>query len=142
MTSHKDSGRYDDILHLPHHQSINRPHMSLHDRAAQFAPFAALTGHTEAIAETARLTDRRIDLDEYEIAALDAKLQLIQMHLADHPQVTITCFYPDERKSGGSYREKTGCVRKIDDHKKEMIFMDGERIPVEDIIEIVCSISP
>ena len=96
------SGKYGDIINLPHPTSLNHPRMSLHDRAAQFSPFAALTGHHTAIAETGRLTDQRIELDESEIARVDAALQHLQELLPERPTVSITYFVPDERKSGGS----------------------------------------
>ena len=92
------SGKYDDIIDLPHPTSQNHPRMSLHDRAAQFSPFAALTGHHAAITETGRLTDRRIELDESEIARVDAELQHLQELLPGRPTVSITYFVPDERK--------------------------------------------
>ena len=102
------SGKYDDIIELPHPTSQNHPRMSLYDRAAQFSPFAALTGHHAAIAETGRLTDRRIELDESEIARVDAELQHLQELLPGRPTVSITYFAPDERKNGGSYQTVTG----------------------------------
>ena len=92
---------YDDIIHLPHHVSRIHPQMSMEDRAAQFSPFAALTGYDAAIVETARLTAQRVELDEYERQALNKKLQFISEHLNEHPKVSITCFVPDARKEGG-----------------------------------------
>lgn len=92
----KDS--YDDILHLPHHQSKIHPHMTIHDRAAQFAPFSALTGHEAALKETARRTNDFVKLDEYEKAALDTKLQFLRKHLLSHPKIQVTWFCPDEKK--------------------------------------------
>ena len=108
------SGKYDDIIDLPHPTSQNHPRMSLHDRAAQFSPFAALTGHHAAITETGRLTDRRIELDESEIARVDAELQHLQELLPGRPTVSITYFVPDERKDGGSYQTVTSEVKRID----------------------------
>ena len=128
---------YDDIIHLPHHRSKKHAPMPLIDRAAQFSPFAALTGHDAAIKETARLTDRKIELDEYEIAVLDEKLQRIKEQLKVYPEVTITYFQPDIRKDGGKYVTVTGKVKKIDEYAKAMIMEDGTRILIEDIIEIV-----
>lgn len=136
MTTGKDSHRYDDIINLPHHQSATHPHMSMHDRAAQFAPFAALTGYGDAVAETARLTDERIELDEYEVAALDAQLQLIRENIAAHPVVTVTYFRPDDKKPGGAYLTKTGTVKKLDDYEKKLIFADGSSVPFFDILAI------
>src|ERR1035437_4752031 len=94
---------YDDIIHLPHHISTTHPHMSAYDRAAQFAPFAALTGHDAAIAETARLTERRVELDEYSKADLNQRLCIIQDRMDEQPEVSITYFQPDQRKTGGAY---------------------------------------
>lgn len=128
----EDTSRYDDIINLPHHVSTQRPHMSMLNRAAQFSPFAALTGYEDSIRETARLTDARIELDECAKAALDAKLQVIQ----SNPQmpVSITYFVPDARKSGGAYVTAKGCVRKIG---PRMVWMtDRTEIPIHDIIEI------
>lgn len=106
------SSKYDDIIDLPHPTSQNHPRMSLYDRAAQFSPFAALTGHHAAIAETGRLTDRRIELDESEITRVDAELQHLQELLPGRPTVSITYFVPDERKNGGSYQTVTGEVKR------------------------------
>lgn len=127
---------YDDIIHLPHHVSKKHPQMSMEDRAAQFSPFAALTGYDAAIAETARLTNQRVELDEYERQALNEKLQVISEHLKEHPKVTITYFLPDARKDGGEYVTVTGNVKKIDDYEHRIILMDETRILMEDVISI------
>ena len=108
------SGTYDDIIALPHPEPRTHPRMSLHDRAAQFSPFAALTGHSAAIAETGRLTDSRITLDESEMTRVDAALQRLRELLPQAPTVSITYFVPDERKAGGSYQTITGEVKRID----------------------------
>ena len=105
---------YDDIIRLPHPDSPKHPRMSLYDRAAQFSPFAALTGHSAAIAETGRMTDQRMELDEYEMARVDAELQRLQELLSGRPTASITYFVPDERKNGGSYQTVTGEVKRID----------------------------
>mgnify|MGYP000851678911 CR=1 FL=1 len=131
---------YDDIIEFPHHVSDSRPQMSRIDRAAQFSPFAALTGYETAVRETARLTDARKELDENVRAILDDKLQIIQEHLTEQPELTITYFKPDERKSGGSYIDITGCVKKIDFFEYKVIMQDGMEISVEDIFEIACSL--
>ena len=128
--------RYSDIINYPHHQSERRPHMSVYNRAAQFAPFAALTGYEESIEETARLTDRRIELSEYEIEELNAKLNFIQEHIKERPEVTITYFQPDERKEGGSYITVAGKVRRIDEVIGVLVFEDEKIICLETIIEI------
>ncbi len=124
---------YDDIINLPHHTSETRPKMSMHDRAAQFSPFAALTGHDAALEETARLTDTRIELDECEKEILNEKLMMI----SDGTQVvTVTWFKPDERKFGGAYVDVTDTVKKIDIYSREIIMSNGERIPVDEIYDI------
>ena len=123
------SGKYGDIINLPHPTSLNHPRMSLHDRAAQFSPFAALTGHHAAIAETGRLTDQRIELDESEIARIDAALP-------ERPTVSITYFVPDERKSGGSYQTVTGEVKRIDAVSGMIQMTDRREIPIEDVFSI------
>lgn len=101
MSNPNDTHKYDDIINMLHHISSKRPRMAMIDRAAQFSPFAALTGYDATVKETARLTDSRIELDDYEKLALDERLQLIQEHLREKPEVEITFFQPDERKSGG-----------------------------------------
>lgn len=128
---------YDDIIHLPHHRSKKHAPMPIIDRAAQFSPFAALTGHDAAIKETARLTDRKIELDEYEIAILDEKLQQIKEKLPMNPEITVTYFQPDVRKDGGEYRTISGKVKKMDEYAKSIIMENGIRLPIEDIIELV-----
>lgn len=127
--------KYEKIIRLPHKQSETRKHMSLHDRAAQFAPFAALTGYEASIKEQARLTSRRLDLDEYEIERLDRKLQFIAAH-PDEINVAITYFVPDALKSGGKYVTKTGEVIKIDEYQKTVVMDDKTIIPMEEIINI------
>lgn len=128
--------QYDDIIDLPHHVSPTRPRMSMIDRAAQFSPFAALTGYDAAIKETGRLTDRRIELSEDSRAALDRKQQLLVECLADHPEVSVTYFIPDERKSGGAYVTVTGIVKKVDDYQRLLLLTDGTKIPLDDILDL------
>ena len=130
------SGKYDDIIDLPHPTSQNHPRMSLHDRAAQFSPFAALTGHHAAIAETGRLTDQRIELDESEIARVDAELQHLQELLPGRPTVSITYFAPDERKNGGSYQTVTGEVKRIDAVAGMIQMTDRREIPIKDVFSV------
>ena len=130
------SGQYDDIIRLPHPDSPKHPRMSLHDRAAQFSPFAALTGHSAAIAETGRLTDRRVELDEYEMARVDAELQRLQELLPGGPTASITYFVPDERKNGGSYQTVTGEVKRIDAVTGVIQMTDRREIPIEDVFSI------
>ena len=137
MTNNRtDPHRYDDLLDLPHHVSVTHPHMTLYDRAAQFAPFKALTGYEDDVEETARPTDQRIELDADSIVRLDARLRLLEEHLADAPTVSITYFRPDERKAGGSYETVTGVVKKIDAIKCILVLWDGQRIPIGDISDI------
>ena len=116
------SGQYDDIIRQPHPDSSKHPRMSLYDRAAQFSPFAALTGHSAAIAETGRLTDRRVELDEYEMARVDTE--------------SITYFVPDERKNGGSYRTVTGSAKRIDAVNGVIQMADRQCIPIADVFSI------
>ena len=127
------SAEYNDILHLPHHVSSCRPQMSMRDRAAQFSPFAALTGYDSAISETARLTDRRIELSEDAQEYLDRKLKWIRENLTSHPSVTITYFVPDLYKDGGSYVSHTGKVQYVDDVARVVGMVDGTSIPLDDI---------
>lgn len=135
---------YEDIIHLPHHQSATRPHMSLYDRAAQFSPFAALTGFDGVIAETSRLTDQKIELSEYERALLDQKLSRIddELRKGNHPEITVIYFVPDPLKAGGAYEEYTGRVRSINAVEKCVVFLAenrrsaGKRIRIDGIAEI------
>lgn len=134
MTEERDMHRYDDIIHLPHHQSGTRLHMSLHDRAAQFSPFAALTGYDAAVEEAARLTEQKLELSEEEKAAIGAKLTEIKEHIKERPEVTVTYFVPDERKAGGTYVTVTGTVRRIDEFERIVVMQDQSRIGIDDII--------
>ena len=127
---------YEDILHLPHHVSEKHPPMSRLDRAAQFSPFAALTGYEAAVEETARLTDRRIELDESERGAIDLRLTLVQEQLPEPTEVTITYFVLDKKKTGGAYVSVSGTVKKIDDYERMVILRDGTSIPIDDILHI------
>lgn len=127
---------YDDIIDLPHHVSATRPQMSMMDRAAQFSPFAALTGYDAAIKETARLTDQKIDLDDYEKEEINDKIQLITEHLGEDFEVVITYFQPDSRKAGGAYVDAVGIVKKIDEYDRVIILQDGKKIPIDDILDI------
>ena len=128
--------KYDSIVSLPHHVSMTRPQMPMSDRAAQFAPFAALTGYDAAIKETGRLTDEKIELDEEALTALDMKYQFLMDALDDAPEVTITYFQPDERKAGGKYVSAVGVVRKVDDFERRITMQDGAKIPMDDVLSI------
>ena len=130
------NGKYDKIMGLPHHVSKTRPQMPMSDRAAQFAPFAALTGYDAAIKETGRLTDERIELDVEALSALDMKYQLLMDAFDDAPEVTITYFQPDERKAGGKYISATGAVKKVDDFERRITMRNGARIPMDDVLSI------
>lgn len=127
---------YDDILYLPHPASTKHPRMSTADRAAIFSPFAALTGHGAAIEETARLTERRIELDEDSKAALDRKQRLLEDAIAEQPAITVTWFQPDGKKDGGRYVTTTGNLKKTDSIARVMVLTDGTRIPLDDILDL------
>ena len=128
--------KYNEIMGLPHHVSTTRPQMPMSDRAAQFAPFAALTGYDAAIKETGRLTVERIELDVEALSALDMKYQLLMEALDEAPEVTITYFQPDERKAGGKYVSAVGAVKKIDDFERRITMQDGAKIPMDDVLSI------
>ena len=130
------SGPYDDIIHLSHPTSKNRPRMSSHDRAAQFSPFAALSGHAAAIAETARLTDRKLELDEDTKAELDRRQAILLEHISERPEITVTWFRPDERKEGGAYITTTGRLKKLDEADRILILTDDTRIPLEAVVSL------
>ena len=126
---------YDDIMGIPRPKSKHEP-MPMSDRAAQFSPFAALTGYGDAIDETARLTDARIELSEEKRAELDYKQQYLAT--LDAPTVTVTYFVPDERKSGGAYVTHTGVLKRVDEIERMMLFMDGTRVELDDVMGIEC----
>ena len=130
------NNRYADIINLPHHVSKTRPQMPIADRAAQFSPFAALTGYDSAIEETGRLTDSFIELDESRKAVLNEKLQSMLKNIKEQPEVAITYFQPDEKKNGGSYINMSGVVKKIDEFEKCLILTDATKIPMKYIFEI------
>lgn len=127
---------YEDIIHLPHHVSRTRPQMPMSDRAAQFSPFAALTGYDDAIRETGRLTDERIELGEEEKAVLDRKQQYLTDIIADQPEIVVTYFVPDEKKTGGAYITATGALKRIDAVERVLILTDGKRICLDDIADL------
>lgn len=130
------TNKYDDIINLPHHVSTKHPQMPLIDRAAQFAPFAALTGYDSAVKETARLTDVRIELDEYTMDALRGRLQMIADRLEENPEITVTYFQPDAKKEGGAYVTAAGAVKKIDEYKQVVVMAHGTVIPFDEIVSI------
>ena len=127
---------YDDIIHLPHHVSKRHPQMSLYNRAAQFAPFAALTGYEEAIIETARLTAPKVDMMEDNQQLLDRKLALLSRSLREQPTVSITYFQPDKKKTGGQYLTVTGVIKSIRDSERVILMADGKSVSIDTIISI------
>ena len=133
---YETKGSYEDIINLPHHVSSKRPQMPMLDRAAQFSPFAALTGYDDAIHETGRLTDEKIDLSEEEKEALDRKQQILMERLCDHPALTVTYFVPDAKKSGGAYVTKSGSLNTIDQFERWILLTDGTKIPLDDVADI------
>lgn len=131
-------GKYDDIINLPHHVSKRYSQMSIKERAAQFAPFAALVGYEDAVEETARLTDKRIELDEEAKNILDMKLQMLkdQMKVQIYPNVTIMYFVPDLKKDGGKYIQISGVIKKVDEIRQLIILDDKTEIPINEVISI------
>jgi len=131
---------YEDIMHMPHHVSTKHPQLSREQRAGQFSPFAALTGFEDEIDETARLTDRKLELDENEKQKLDGKLGFIRSCLNEGAEklsdVTITYFVPDSEKAGGAYLDKTGKIKKIDEIKRCIVFVDKTELNIDDIADI------
>lgn len=127
---------YGDIIDLPHHQSDKRAHMSLHDRAVQFAPFAALRGYDDEIAETARTTNSKVELSAEETDRINDNIKIIIENIKSTPRVKITYFVPDEKKDGGEYVSKKGCVRKIDEVERVIHFTDNTNILIDDLYQI------
>ena len=127
---------YEDIIQLPHYQSKVHPRMPVSARAAQFAPFAALTGYEDAVEETARLTEERIELTEEAKAMIDQKLQYLRDHLDEHPEVTLTYFVPDSRKAGGAYVTVRGVLKATDQMAGTITLLDRTVIPIKDITRI------
>ena len=127
---------YEDIVNLPPHISKRYPQPTMMDRAARFAPFAAITGYEEMVLEEARVTEERIDLDEGALSLLNEKLNMIQEFLDEEPEVTITYFEPDKKKSGGAYVSITGTVKRIDEYEHLVLMTDGKKIRIEEIYNI------
>ena len=136
MSNSNNMHKYDDIINLPHYTSSKRPRMAMIDRAAQFSPFAALTGYDAAAKETARLTEDWVELDEYQKSALNDRIQILQERLSNTPVISITYFVPDERKSGGAYCTETGIIKKIDYYERAVIMRSGTHISIDEIIGI------
>lgn len=126
-------GKYDDIIDLPHHVSGKHPQMPLLDRAAQFSPFAALTGHRAMIEETERLTKERSELEEDRREEIAWRLQILKKQAEEKPEAAITFFLPDEKKTGGSYRTVSGRVKRVDEYEKQVIMEDETVIPIKEI---------
>ena len=127
---------YDDISNLPHHVSSRHPQMSMMNRAAQFAPFAALTGHAAAIEETARLTDEQHELADEDSEALNQTLAYLRETINEHPTITITYFEPDKKKAGGAYKTIEGQLQNIDDYNQSIVLKSGEAITLKSVLDI------
>lgn len=138
MKEKKNPFPYEDILSLPHPVSVNHPRMPLRDRAAQFAPFAALTGYGEAVKEEARFTDRKAELSEDQKERLDRCLRRMAAQLPGAPEAAFTYFRPDSRKDGGTYVTAVGRLGGRDDLQRVIWLTDGTRIPIDDIRDIEC----
>ena len=136
MNSSTDIHNYDNIIELQHHLSKTHPHMSMHDRAAQFSPFSALTGYEESIAESERITDKKINLDENIKSLLDYKINILLSHLSEHPEVSITYFIPDNKKSGGRYSKVSGKIIKFDRLSYTLSLDNKNIIAIKDIIDM------
>ncbi len=130
------TNKYDDIINLPRHISKKHNPMPIIDRAAQFSPFAALTGHDNAIKETARATEERIELDANMKEKLNNKFQILMDWLQEYPKVKITYFQPDEKKDGGAYITVSGTIKKINEYKRFITLTDGSTIPIDEIIDM------
>ena len=130
---------YLDIIDMPHHVSPTRPQMSMMERAAQFSPFAALTGYDDAITETGRLTGERIELDEDAKAALDMKHACLLEIINEQPEISVAYFIPDAQKTGGKYATVTGNLKRFDEYERLLILTDGQKIPMDDILDIQSS---
>lgn len=128
--------KYDDIIRLPHHVSARHPQMALADRAAQFSPFAALTGHEEAIQETARLTEDFIELDEDRKEQLNEQLLLLKEGQSRNPEIEVTYFRPDDRKDGGAYVTVRGRLKRIDEYGRQLLFTDGTAVSLERLFSV------
>ena len=130
------NGNYDDIIDRPHHVSERHPQLSKASYAAQFSPFAALTGYEGIVSEAARLTDERVELGETEMSILSAKIQIIGDHIKEQPEIELTYFVKDKKKTGGAYLQKTACIKRIDDVERIIHFTDGTNLPIDDITDM------
>ena len=127
---------YEDIVNLPPHISKRHPQPTMMDRAARFAPFAAITGYEEMVLEEARVTEEWVDLTESALEQLNERLVVLQEHLLEQQEITITYFKPDLRKSGGAYVEHTGIVKRIDLYEHLLVMIDGKKIGIESIYKL------
>lgn len=130
------TNKYDDIINLPHHVSERHPQLSKDSYAAQFSPFAALTGYDGIVEEIARVTDERIELDDDSKDRISYKLGIVLDHLDDQPELTVTYFLPDKKKDGGKYVTATGIITDFDRYERIIQLSDGPRIPVDDLLDI------
>ncbi len=128
--------QYDDIIDLPHHVSKKHKQLGKESYAAQFSPFAALTGYDGIVSEAARFTDERIELGETDLEILSMKLQIIAEHIKERPEITFTYFLKDEKKSGGSYLTQTGNIKQINDVERLLLFTDGSKLPIDDVVDM------
>ncbi len=138
----ENENKYDDIINLQRPKSSGHPPMSMHDRAAQFSPFAALTGHSDAVSETARRTEKMHELDENTVEILNAKLNFIAQNIRFAPEISVVYFAPDRKKEGGAYISHTGVPKKIDEYEHNVVFTDGTVIQIDKIAEINSNILP
>lgn len=130
------NNKYDRIINQQHHVSERHPKLSKASYAAQFSPFAALTGYDGIVAETARLTDERVELGETDMEILSDKLQILNDRFKEQPEITVTYFKPDDRKAGGAYLQKTAHIKRIDDVERLLHFTDGSNLPIDDITDL------
>ena len=137
MPLKNSSGKYDDIINLPHYTSEKRPKMSIYDRAAQFSPFAALTGYDAAVMEAARITERRVELSEDSRSELDRTMTILGKIIDTEPHVTVTYFLPDSRKTGGEYRTVHSRLIRIDQSAGNVILASGDIIPISTVTSLV-----
>lgn len=128
--------QYNDIIDLPHHISKKHKPLGRDSYAAQFSPFAALTGYDGIVSEAARTTDERTEMSETELDVLSAKIQFITKHIKEKPEITFTYFKKDEKKPGGSYLTKTGNIKQIDDVERLLHFTDGTKLPIDDVVDM------
>ncbi len=127
---------YGDIIDLPHHTSKTHPRMPVQERAAQFSPFAALTGYEDAVAEAGRLTAARIELEEDRLEQLDRRLALLAHRAGERPEISIVRFARDKKKPGGAYVTLSGRYKRTDEYTRSVILTDGTAVPIDDILSL------